>query len=326
MLGEFELIRRYLAPLAAEEPAALGLVDDAAVLAVPPGRDLVLTADAMVAGVHYLAEDPPDQVARKLLRVNLSDLAAMGAMPRGYLLTACWPEQVEESWIAGFVAGLAADQAEFGIRLLGGDTTRTPGPASLSLTALGTVPAGRCLRRSTARAGDLVYVSGTIGDGALGLAVLQGRLAGLPADARDFLAGRYRLPQPRLALGQALLAESLATAALDVSDGLVGDLAHITESSGLAARLEAAAVPLSPAARAALQADPALLEGLLTGGDDYELLFTVQPARADAVAALAGRLALPLTRIGMLEAGEGVRVFDASGAPLALGKAGWTHF
>lgn len=326
MLGEFELIRRYLAPLAAEEPAALGLIDDAAVLAPPPGRDLVLTADAMVAGVHYLAEDPADLVARKLLRVNLSDLAAMGAAPRGYLLTACWPEDVEERWIAHFVDGLAADQAEFGIRLLGGDTTRTPGPASLSLTALGIVPAGRCLRRSTARAGDLVYVSGTIGDGALGLAALQNRLAGLSAGARHFLAERYRLPLPRVALGEALLAEGLATAALDVSDGLVGDLAHIAESSNLAVRIEAAAVPLSPAARAALKADPGLLETVLTGGDDYELAFTVDPVQAEAVAALAGRLALPLTRIGSLEPGEGVRVLDAAGAPMTLGKAGWTHF
>ncbi|MGF1611623.1 MAG: thiamine-phosphate kinase [Kiloniellales bacterium] len=326
MLGEFELIRRYLAPLAADEPAALGLIDDAAVLAAPPGRDLVLTADAMVAGVHYLAEDPPDLVARKLLRVNLSDLAAMGATPRGYLLTACWPQDVEEHWIAQFVEGLAADQAAFGIRLLGGDTTRTPGPASLSLTALGTVPAGRCLRRSTARAGDLVYVSGTIGDGALGLAALQDRLAGLSAGARHFLAERYRLPQPRVALGEALLAERLATAALDVSDGLAADLAHIAETSGLAAQLEAAAVPLSPAARAALKADPELLASVLTGGDDYELVFTVEPAQAEAVAALAGRLALQLTRIGVMEAGEGVQVLDAAGVPMALGKSGWTHF
>jgi len=327
MLGEFQMIARYFAPLTRGQPAALGLSDDAAVLTPPAGRELVLTADAMVSGVHFLASDPADQVAQKLLRVNLSDLAAMGAEPLGYLLTCTWPKDTEESWVAAFAAGLAADQAEFGIAVLGGDMTSTSGPLTLSLTALGHVAPGRALRRSTARAGDLVYVSGSIGDGALGLLALTGRLPGLAADAAAALAERYRRPQPRLALGQALSAQALATACLDISDGLVADLGHICETSGLGAKVEAAAVPLSAAAEAVLADDLALFPLALTGGDDYELCFTVAPAAAAAVPALAVRLGLPLTQIGVMTAGQGgVSALDRDGQPLALERAGWTHF
>lgn len=330
MIGEFELIRRYLRPLASDSPGALALTDDAALLTPPPGRDIVITTDAMVAGVHFLPDDPPDLVARKLLRVNLSDLAAMGAAPIGYLVAASWPQDIgrgnDEDWFAGFAAGLAADQAEFAVTLVGGDTTRTPGPMTLSLTAVGSVPSGRCLRRSTARAGDLLFVSGSIGDGALGLAVLRGELSGLSPEHAADLADRYRLPRPRLALGQRLLAGGLASAALDVSDGLVADLGHIAETSGLAARLEAAAVPLSQAAQAVLAAEPARLRQVLTGGDDYELLFTARPEQAAALAALSEELGLPLTKVGEMAAGQGVSVREASGAEMALDSAGWTHF
>ncbi len=326
MLGEFQLIARYFAPLAADEPAALGLADDAAVLAPPPGRELVLTADAMVSGVHFLPDDPADQVARKLLRVNLSDLAAMGARPLGYLLTCCWPKDVDEAWVAVFAAGLLADQATFGLRVLGGDMTSTPGPLTLSLTALGHVAPGRALRRSTARAGDLVCVSGSIGDGALGLGVLTGEWLGLPGDTAGFLADRYRLPRPRLALGQALADSSLATACLDVSDGLVADLGHIGETSGLGAEILAAEVPLSEAARTLLADDVTLFTRVLTGGDDYELCFTLAPERAGELPALAATLELPLTVIGRMSVGAGVRVLDRDGEPLPLGRGGWTHF
>src|SRR5258708_838631 len=190
--GEFALIARYFAPLA-RTAGALGLTDDAALIQVPTGQELVVSTDALVASVHFRAEDPPDLVARKALRVNLSDLAAMGAEPAGYTLAAMLPRDVEEGWIAGFAAGLAADQAEFGVSLLGGDTTATPGPLSLSITVFGLVPAGRALLRRGARPGDLVAVSGTIGDGALGLDAVTGALAGLTADDLAFLAGRYRL-------------------------------------------------------------------------------------------------------------------------------------
>ena len=326
MLGEFELIARYLAPLAARSPGALGLKDDAALITPPEGAELVLTADALVAGVHFLEDDPPALVARKLLRVNLSDLAAMGARPLGYLLTVAWPQPFEESWVAGLASGLAEDQESFGISLLGGDTTRTPGPLTLSLTALGAVPRGRALKRSAACAGDLLYLSGWLGDAALGLKVCRGELPGLSAGHRAYLADRYRLPRPRLALGQALAESGLARAAIDVSDGLAADLGHILETSGLAARVDSGTLPLSEAARAALAADPALLETLITGGDDYELLIAVPPERAGEVPDLAARLDLPLTPIGRLARGAGLSILDPAGREIRLSSGGWTHF
>jgi len=324
--GEFELIERYLAPLAADNPGSLGLKDDAALLAPPAGCELVLTVDALVSGVHFFPDDPAGLVARKLLRVNLSDLAAMGARPLGYLMTVAWPGSPEEAWIAAFAAGLAADQKAFEVALLGGDTTRTPGPLTLSLTALGAVPAGRALRRSTARAGDELYVSGTIGDGALGLLVLNDTAPKLPARQREALIDRYRLPRPRLALGRALVESGLAHAAIDVSDGLVADLGHILETSGLAGVVETERLPLSNPARAALAARPALLRDLLAGGDDYELLFTVAPGRGAEIAALADRLDLPLSQIGRLSEGAGLRLLDGDGREVPLTRSGWTHF
>src|SRR5690349_12024169 len=216
--GEFALIRKYFAPLAAGFSGALDLEDDAATYAVPSGCELVLTADALVEGRHYLAADPADLVARKMLRVNLSDLAAKGAKPVGYLMTTALGPDIDEDWIAKFAAGLDADQKEYGISLMGGDTVATPGPTTLSLTALGLVPTGRALRRRGAKPGDRLFVSGTIGDGILGLKVLKGELFDLSADQRDALADRYHLPQPRLALGATLLAGGKVTAAMDVSD------------------------------------------------------------------------------------------------------------
>ena len=326
MIGEFELIARYFAPLAQGQPAALGLTDDAAVLTPPAGRELVLTADAMVSGVHFLPEDDAGSVAQKLLRVNLSDLAAMGATPLGYLLTCAWPKTIEEAWVAGFAKGLAEDQQRFGIGVLGGDMTATPGPLTLSLTALGHVAPGRALRRSGAKAGDRIYVSGAIGDGALGLLVLTHRLHGLSREAHDALAERYHRPTPRVELGQALSQRGLAHACLDVSDGLVADLGHIARTSKLAARIRAQAVPLSPAAREALAESLELFPLLLTGGDDYELCFTASPGDAPAIETLARELGLPLTAIGEMVEGEGVRVLDRDDQAISLTRAGWTHF
>ena len=337
MRGEFELIARYFAPLAEAAPGAQGLRNDAALFdpTGPAGdNSLVLTVDAMVAGVHFLPEDPPQTIGRKLLRVNLSDLAAMGARPRGYLLATAFPRDIDEAWIAAFAAGLAEDQAIFGVALYGGDTVSTPGPLTLSLTAFGEAPKGRALSRATARAGDLIYVSGTIGDGLLGLEVLRGgqfggQLGGLPElaeDHRAYLATRYRLPEPRLELGRRLAEDSLASAALDVSDGLAADLGHIAEESGLAAEIEAGAVPLSPAARAVLEAAPERLPELLGGGDDYELLFTVEPGRAGEVAALAVTLDLALTAVGHMAPGRGLRVRDPAGRRVTLTGSGWQHF
>jgi thiamine-monophosphate kinase len=321
-LGEFARIARYFAPLAG--PGALGLVDDAAIIDPPPGRQLVLTTDALVAGIHFLPDDPAELVARKLLRVNLSDLAAMGAAPVGYLMTTALPPACDEVWLAGFAAGLAADQKEFAIALLGGDSVATPGPATLSLTAIGSVAAGQAIRRDGALPGDGIYVSGTIGDAALGLRFLRGDLAGLGAAERSFLAERYHLPQPRLALGARLA--GIAHAMLDISDGLVGDIGHLCEVSGVAAVIDADRVPLSAGARQALHGDTALLTLVLAGGDDYELVFAAPRELDAAIDALAKMLALPITRIGRFETGEGVRVLDGTGKDIDLASPGYRHF
>ncbi|MDB5370033.1 MAG: thiamine-phosphate kinase [Roseomonas sp.] len=317
---EFALIARHFRPLAG--PGALCLTDDAALLDPPAGRQLVLAADAMVAGVHFLPDDPPETIGRKLLRTNLSDLAAMGAVPLAYLLTISLPRGIAPGWLEAFAAGLAEDQAEFGLQVLGGDTTSTPGPISLSLTILGHVAPGMALRRAGARAGDDIWVSGSIGDGTLGLAVL---LREQPADAAGFLADRYRLPRPRLALGQALA--GLASAAMDVSDGLVQDLGHLCRAAGCGAEIEAAAVPLSPAAAALLAAEPGLLPRILTGGDDYELLFAAGPEAASDIRARAGACGVAVTRLGRFVPGEAlVTVRDRQGTAMPLGRGGWSHF
>ncbi|HEV8389243.1 MAG TPA: thiamine-phosphate kinase, partial [Dongiaceae bacterium] len=242
--GEFELIARYFAPLAANAPGALGLKDDAFTFLPPAGMELVLTTDALTANLHFLRSDPPDLIARKMLRQNLSDLAGKGARPLGYLMTTALDAEVDEPWIAKFVAGLAQDQVEFEIALWGGDTTATPGPLALTATLIGCVPAGRALRRDGARPGDRILVTGTIGDGFFGLAVHRGELTDLAEPARRSLARRYLLPQPRVALGRMLAERGLARAGMDISDGLAADLAHMCAASGCGAHIEIAAVPL----------------------------------------------------------------------------------
>ena len=311
---EFARIARHFRPLAG--PAGLGLQDDAAILEPPSGRALVFTADAMVAGVHFLATDPPGLVARKLLRVNLSDIAAMSAEPLGYLVTLAVPHGTGDDWFSEFAAGLAADQAEFGFFLLGGDTTATPGPLTLSLTAIGHVAPGGALRRVGALPGDALFVTGTIGDGALGLRALQGQLD----DPTGALADRYHLPRPRLGLRLG----GVASAGLDVSDGLVQDVGHLCRAGGLGAVIEAARVPLSDAARAA---GPQWLETILTGGDDYELAFAVSQDRVVELRAAAAASGIAVTRIGRFVAGAPeVRVVGVDGAALHVARAGWSHF
>ncbi|EWY39192.1 thiamine-monophosphate kinase [Skermanella stibiiresistens SB22] len=318
--GEFGRIDRYLKPLAAGFSGALGLTDDAAVFGIPAGHELVVTTDALVAGVHFLPDDPPADIAAKMLRVNLSDLAAMAAEPLAYSLVTSLPRDIGDDWLAAFATGLAEDQRAYGIHLLGGDSVSTPGPITLSVTAMGLVPTGRALRRGGAGPGDLVFVSGTIGDAALGLRVLQGTLT---AEDPDPLIDRYRRPRPRLALVPVL--RRFATAGLDVSDGLVADLAHLCDVSGRAAVIDASQVPLSASARAVVGKDPRLLSTVLTGGDDYEIVFTIRPTDRDALLATGAEV----TAIGRLEP-DGVpgtvTVLDASGAPLKLEAAGWTHF
>ncbi len=323
-LDEFELIERFFAPLSLKAPGALGLRDDAALVDVPEGWRLAVTTDALVAGVHFLADDPPELIARKMLRVNLSDLAAMGAQPAGFVVAAAFPRDGGTTWIARFAEGLAVDVAAYDVPLLGGDTVATDGPATFAVTAFGLVPVGRELRRAGARPGDLIYVSGSLGDAAFGLAVLKGAAGEVAAEHAAALVDRYRLPRPRTALGPSLV--GLATAAVDVSDGLCADLGHLCAASGVAAEVEAARLPLSAAARALVAARPEALMTVLTGGDDYELLFTVPPEREAEVAALAARLDVGLTRIGHIGAGSGVSIADAQGRPVVPGEAGYRHF
>ena len=326
--GEFELIARYFAPLAQGFPGAYGLRDDAAVIAPSPGHELVAKTDAIVGGVHFLLDDPPDLVARKALRVNLSDLAAKGAVPRVYMLDLMLPGTLSERWIAAFADGLARDQEEYALHLIGGDTDATPGPVAVAVMAFGEVATGCMLRRGGARAGDAVLVTGTIGDAAFGLKALRNEMPALDAAHTGFLIDRYRLPRPRVALGWRLV--GLASAALDVSDGLLADLQHLCDVSALDAVIELARVPISAAVRAALASGCGSMTTVLTGGDDYEILFTAPPSALDELARLAQALQVPITAIGrMASPASGkpsITVVGESGQALAFDRMGWTHF
>lgn len=322
-LGEFGRIREFFAPLAG--PSGLGLTDDAALLVCPPGRRLVVTVDQAVEGIHFLPDDPPELVAKKLLRRNLSDLAAMGAAPRHYLLTTALPKSCGDDWLRRFASGLAEDQRRYGLALIGGDSTSISGPIVLTLTALGEVEEDKEIRRGGARPGDRVWVSGTIGDAYLGLKALRGDdVGGLSAAHLEALVARFRLPEPRTALGPRL--SGIAHAMCDVSDGLVADLGHICDVSGCGAAIDASAIPLSDAAAAALAGGAIARSALATGGDDYELLFTAPPMVRQAIESLAAEMALPITEIGMIEEGQGVRLLDAHGGEIPVAASGWTHF
>jgi thiamine-monophosphate kinase len=311
-LSEFGLIAKYFVPLATHQ-GALSLSDDAAVLQEEAERDLIVTADALTAGVHFLPDDPPDLIASKALRVNLSDLAAKGAEPAGYLLALALPHSIDDAWLTEFARGLAGDQKEFGISLLGGDTTATPGPLTIAITALGHVPRSAMIRRSGAKPGDSVFVSGTVGDAGAGLAIRQGRRCE-GADAA-FLVARYRQPTPRLNLGLAL--RGVASASLDVSDGLIADLGHIAETSGVRIVVEANAIPRSPAL---CRFDPDVVRAA-TAGDDYEIAFTASRPMPSNLPANPN-----VTRIGHVEPGQGVVLIDGHGREIAVDKAGFAHF
>jgi thiamine-monophosphate kinase len=319
--SEFQLIAELFAPLA-EAPGAFRLKDDAAVIAPPAGQELVITTDALVEGVHFLAEDPPLFVAKKALRVNLSDLAAKGAEAAGYLLALSLPSGVGMEWLTAFADGLRQDQREFNISLYGGDTTSTPGPLTIALTAFGFVPKGTMIRRAGAKPGDLVFVSGTIGDADAGLALLR-----QPQDTshavRDFLVHRYREPRPRLSLGHTL--RGLATAALDVSDGLLADLGHIAETSGVRIEVDAHRLPLSAALQAVWGSDTQARIKAATAGDDYEIAFTVAPS-CDEEVMRAARDSAAITEIGRVVSGGEAVLMDLEGSEIAVPKSGYTHF
>jgi thiamine-monophosphate kinase len=322
--GEFGYIARRLAPLAAGFEGAFGLKDDAAEIAPSAGCALILTADTLVAGRHFLESDDPATAARKALRANLSDLAAMGARPLAYLTSVVWPLDAPDALKEGFADGLAVDQAIFGIHLIGGDTTAADGPWTLSVTAIGEVPKGRAVRRSGARAGDLLMVTGTIGDAGLGLEIASGRLEA--GEGAGWLLARHRLPEPRVALAEAVRAH--ATACIDVSDGLIADAGHVARSSGLGLSIDLERLPLSDPARAwmARQSDPAIASAFLaTAGDDYELACAVPEDRAEAFAAACAEAGTSATVVGRFAGGEGVAVCHR-GSPVSVERAGFTHF
>jgi len=326
--GEDRLIARYFRPLATH-PGARALIDDAATFTPPAGVDIVLTTDALVGGVHFFADDPPDTIAKKALRVNLSDLAAKGAQPAGFLLSLALPVGIGEEWLEAFARGLGADAQAYGCALLGGDTVRTTGPVTLSITAFGTLPRDTMVGRSGARAGDLVVVTGTIGDAALGLLVrrdpeIAERWQLDPAQ-RDHLIERYLLPQPRNAVAEAL--RQHASAAMDVSDGLAGDLGKLCAASNVAADVGIARVPLSDASSQAIATDPALMETALTGGDDYEVVATVPALAIGALVAEAKAAGVSLTEIGIIREDRATANFlDHVGKALLFKKPSFSHF
>jgi thiamine-monophosphate kinase len=322
--GEDSLIARYFRPLATD-PGAFGLIDDAALLK-QSGDDLVVTTDAIVEGVHFLPDDPPDAIARKALRVNLSDLAAKGAVPAGFVLTLALRDAKEE-WLAPFARALGEDASAFGCPVLGGDTVSTPGPLMISITAFGRVPPGRMVPRTGAKPGDRIVVTGTIGDAALGLRVLKGQITGegLTTSSREFLIQRYRVPQPRNVLAVAI--REHASAAMDVSDGLAGDLAKLCAASGISATINLAAVPLSKPAHALVAQGHSNFESIVSGGDDYEVLSAIPENRWDSFVVAAARANVQITDIGRAEAGAtALRFLDAKGQPVVLKRLSYSHF
>jgi thiamine-monophosphate kinase len=321
--AEDRLIARFFEPIATN-PGALGLSDDAAFIKPPAGCDLVLKTDAIVGGVHFFPEDAARSVASKALRVNLSDLAAKGARPLGFLLTLALPKDIGDDWLEGFAQGLRGDSVLFACPLFGGDTDRTPGPITVSIAMFGSVPEGTMVRRAGAGAGDRVFVSGTIGDATLGLMARKGKDWKLTEQQRLHLASRYLLPQPRNALAEAV--RTHASAAMDISDGLVGDFSKLCRASGVGAEIQVSRIPLSDAAKAVVAADPAALEAALTGGDDYEIVCTVSQAKAEGFRTAAKTAKVPVTEIGEIKAGEGARFLAGDGSALAFKRTSFSHF
>lgn len=332
--GEESIIQGYLAPLAAGYPGAFGLKDDCAAITPTPGHDLVVKTDPVASGVHFLDDDPPADIAWKALAVNVSDLAAKGAEPRAYLMALSFPEAPRRDWMAAFAEGLGEAQTAFGMHLVGGDTDRRPGPVTISVTVLGEVPTGGMVQRGTAMPGDVLFVTGTLGEAALGLALhkepaLAAHWAVKEAAVRAAIM-RYRRPQPRLALRDPL--RRYASAAMDLSDGLAKDLGRMCRASGTGATVSIGAIPCDAVARAAVLADPSRWNDVIAGGDDYEILVAVSAGTADlfeAAANAAGRAAtvpFGVARIGEMTRSGKLEFLDPSGDPFELSRTGWDHF
>lgn len=323
--SETDLVQTYLAPLAAGAPGAFGLRDDAALISPEPGTDLVVSSDPIIAGVHFFIDDAPEDVAWKALAVNASDMAAKGATPLAYILTLALPDAPTRSWMTRFSEELRSAQENFGCHLIGGDTDRTPGPLSIGITMFGSVPAGKFVRRQGAASGDHVFVTGSIGDAALGLAVRRDSSAFdrvLSDDERAFVLGRYLRPRPRLALAATL--RNHASAALDISDGLLKDLARLAGPSGISLRL--GSVPMSSAVSAALAHDAAVAQMVLAGGDDYELLVAVSPASISNFKNGAREAGIAISHLGVLDAGQPLEILDQDGTPIDARWLGYDHF
>lgn len=324
--SERELIETYLAPLASGVPGAFGLSDDCAYLSLA-GSDIAITADPIIAGVHFFADERPDDIAWKALAVNISDLSAKGARPLAYIMTLAFPSAPERSWMQEFAAGLAAAQTEFGCHLAGGDTDKSGGPLSIGITMIGTTAAMRFVRRSGALAGDRLFVTGTIGDAYCGLQLKRQPTVFDPhiqsGDA-SFLIGRYLRPNPRVAMRDIL--PDFATASLDISDGLLKDAGRLARASGLGVVISLPEVPLSPPSRIIVENFPERLTDLLSGGDDYEILFAVPEDEMDALRAASAALPVQITEIGWFEEGNGVQLRDLAGNTVEVEATGWDHF
>jgi thiamine-monophosphate kinase len=327
VLNDEEAIIRLLAPLA-QTPGAFALEDDCALLRPKAGSELVLKTDPIAEGVHFLPDALPADVGWKALAVNVSDLAAKGATPCAYLLALSFPAAPQRSWVVGFAAGLAQAQERFGCHLIGGDTDRRPGPLTVSITAIGTVPHGGMVRRGTARAGDQLFVSGTLGDAALGLLVAKDAARAAAWDLSptmlEHLASRYRRPQPPLALAGALRAH--ASAAMDISDGLAKDLGRMCKVSGCGAHVRMADLPLSRSAAKAVAAETRQYRAVVAGGDDYEILASVPPANEVTFRQAADAVGIAVTRIGSMTAATELNIEGLDGRAVDLGEAGWDHF
>lgn len=319
-MDEFAAIARFFRPLSEGRPEALNLLDDASLITPPPGKQLVITTDALQENIHFFSDDAPRLIAKKALRVNLSDLAAKGADPLCYFMTLGLPPRVDAAWLEAFVAGLAEDQQRYGVFLAGGDTTNSEHSLSISITLLGTVPNGEMVPRLTAQSSDFLYITGTIGDAALGLKVRHGD-ATLSGKEREFLLQRYLLPEPRNGCIEVL--RSVATAAMDISDGFVQDVQKFC-GAGLGLDIALTALPFSPAAQSWLSVTGDIA-ALVAGGDDYELLFSVAPCCKEELLQAAHDFGFPVTCLGTLIAQKPVRFLDASGSEMEFSAGGYRH-
>ncbi len=320
---EFQRISKIFAPLAAGYPGAFNLTDDAAVISPATGNELVVTTDTMIARVHFMPNDDPKLIGRRLLRVNLSDLAAMGARPLGYMLNIALPNKIKNEWLEAFASGLAVDQEKFSISLIGGDSVATRGPIALTITALGDVITGGVLRRTGALVGDVVYVSGTLGDSVAGLEVAKKNAEGLSDRDRHYLLNRYFMPEPRLTLGRTLI--GTAHSAIDVSDGLLADLGHIADNSHVGIDIDVTKIPLSMAGKTALECEIVSMNDIVCGGDDYELALIVPALARKTMSTFAKSLGVPLTEIGLVKKAAGVRLLDKCGYDITPVIKGYVH-